>query len=405
MTALARLRSPRARLRLVALVVLALVAAALWQVRSDRGTELTAYFESAPGLYQGDEVRVLGVKVGTVTAVEPEDGRVAVHLEVQPDQKVPADVRAAIVAPSLVSGRFVQLAPAWTEGPTLSDGGEIPKARTAIPVSFDEVKRELTDLATALGPRTKADRGSLAEVLETLDANLSDGNSRELRRALTELHGAASALSSGRSDLFATVRNLNSFTRNLAVHDAAVGGFTSELDNVSTVLSDNRKELGAAVKELQVALGAVGSVSRENRTRLRQALRRANTLAATTAGKADELAGVLHVAPHSLMGLHNIVDRQAITGRAVLANADSLAALLCGALLGAGGTQQQCQTVLGPLVDVLGLSEVLSTQPTAPSGGPSGGPAPSPTAPDQLLPGTEGLSNDLTNLLGLGGLL
>lgn len=387
--------------RLAALVVLVLVGAALLQLRSARGTELTAYFDAAPGLYQGDEVRVLGVKVGTVTRIETADDRVAVHLRVQPGQKVPAGARAAIVSPSLVSGRFVQLAPVWTEGPTLEDGGEIPVERTAIPVSFDEVKQELTDLATALGPRSKADKGSLADVIGTLDANLSRGNSRDLRSALTQLHDAASALSSGRSDLFATVRHLNTFTRTLAVHDAAVGGFTTELDNVSTVLSDNRKQLGAAVRELQVALGAVGSVSRDNRARLRHALGSANRLAGTTAAKADELAGVLHVAPHSLMGLHNIVDRQAITGRAVLANADSAAALLCGAVLGAGGTQQQCQTVLGPLVDLLGLGAALSTQPSA-----AAAPAPAPTSPGpagQLAPAT--LAEDLSTLLGLGGLL
>lgn len=345
------------RRRLLIGLVLALLAGAVLVFRPAGGTEVLARFDTAPGLYAGDDVRVLGVRVGKVTSVETRDGGVDVHLQLDGDQKVPARAHAAIVAPSLVSGRFVQLAPAWTGGPTLGDGAEIPVDRTAVPVSFDEVKQELTALSTALGPEA-GKRGSLDQAITTIEANLADGNGAELRTSVAALHDAAASLSSGRSDLFATVRNLNEFTKNLAVHDAAVGGFTTELDKVSGVLSDNRAQVTGAVRDLRRALRSSAALLGSNQARINRALDGTTELSGTVASRADELAGVLHVAPHSLMGLYNIVDRQAITGRAVLANVDSLASLLCSAILGAGGTADACRAAIRPLIDLLGVDQV-----------------------------------------------
>ena len=58
-----------------------------------------------------------------------------------------------IVAPNLVAARYVQLTPAYeSSGPTMPDGAVIPVERTAVPVEWDEVKAQLTRLATELGP-------------------------------------------------------------------------------------------------------------------------------------------------------------------------------------------------------------------------------------------------------------
>jgi phospholipid/cholesterol/gamma-HCH transport system substrate-binding protein len=94
--------------------VLALVAALiLWFVLQDGNRKrITAYFGGAVGLYTGNDVRVLGVAVGTVDKVEPVGDQVRVELLVDNDVPVPVDAAAVIVAPSLVSDRYVQLAPA-----------------------------------------------------------------------------------------------------------------------------------------------------------------------------------------------------------------------------------------------------------------------------------------------------
>ena len=62
-------------------------------------------------------MRILGVAVGKVTEVTPKGDKVEVEFEFDGKYKVPADAKAAVVAPSLVSDRYVQLLPAYTGGP------------------------------------------------------------------------------------------------------------------------------------------------------------------------------------------------------------------------------------------------------------------------------------------------
>src|SRR4051794_4921479 len=165
------------------------------------GTHVTAYFPSATGLYKGDPVKVMGVVVGKVSSVKPDGDRVRVELEIR-SQPVPADARAAIVAPSLVSERFVQLAPAYTVGKKMASGGVIPLNRTAIPVSFDDVKRELTDLATALGPAPGREdqTGSLNQAIRTLDANVGPDAATRFRDSMQAMRGATASLAAGGDD-------------------------------------------------------------------------------------------------------------------------------------------------------------------------------------------------------------
>lgn len=356
------------RRRLLSFVVLVIAASwALTSLGQGRAT-LTAYFTDSTGLYVGDEVRVLGVKVGEVTEITPQGDRVRVRLSLEDDLDVPADAKAAIVSPSLVSGRFVQLAPAYTGGSTLRDGAEIPVERTAVPVSFDEVKQELTQLAEALGPKSTGKRGSLAELVTSLDANLGSGTDAQLSETISSLQDAAQTLSDSRGSLFETVRNLNSFTRNLVRYDASVAGFSGELTRASDVLSDNRVLLGRTLRALRTTLPAVAKFARTHQRPLGTSLRQLTTLAEALAERSNTLASLLHVAPHSVVGLYNTVENQAVTGRVALAGLDSTAELLCGALLGVGGTSADCRTALGPLLQLVGLTGLPSnlTQATDP---------------------------------------
>ena len=263
------------------------------------------------------------MKVGTITKIDPHDGGVRVSMKVDSGQPIPAEAKAAIVSPQLVSGRFVQLSPAYTGGARLDDGATIAQERTAVPLSFDDVKQQLIDLSTTPGPRAatssplrgdhhRARREPAGRQRRPAAARRSPGSARR-----------PAALSDGRSDLFETVSNLDSFTRNLAVNDAAVGGFTRELGSVGTVLSNNRRQLTEAVRAPRpgarddpgVLHGATGPGSGRSVADL-------NLLAAALADRSNELAGVLHIAPTALIDLHNIVENQAITGRASLTGLD-----------------------------------------------------------------------------------
>ncbi|HWU22863.1 MAG TPA: MCE family protein [Nocardioides sp.] len=404
MNALARILSPR---RIVALTVVLLVAVTGLKLLQDgSSTTIKVTFASGEGLYVGDDVKVLGVKVGRVDKLEPTDGGVVVSLSVDSGQPIPEDARAAIVSPSLVSGRFVQLTPAYAGGPKLGDGDSIPEARTAVPLSFDAVKQQLTDLTSALGPQGGR-RGALATAIGAIDRSLHHGNATQLRNAIRELQGAASSLSNGRGDLFSTIANLNTFTRNLALNDAAVRGFTRQLTSASGVLASNRRNLTGVMRDLGTVLRTTRTFFRHHRARLTRSLGSLNTTAATIASRSNQLAGVLHVAPHSLVDLSNIIENQAITARAALANFDNVPQLICGSIMGSGGTAAQCSAALQPLLKLLGLSSLsvpgiphggtTATGPGTAKGGGSGG------LGGTVQSTTQGLDGLLSGLLGTGG--
>src|ERR1700754_2608305 len=104
-----------------------LVAGGLYLVLRPPSRMITAYFTSATGVFEDNAVRVLGVPVGDIVEVAPEGTRVRVELRIDdPDVKLPADALAVVVSPSLVTGRYVQLAPTYSDGPELQSGAVIP---------------------------------------------------------------------------------------------------------------------------------------------------------------------------------------------------------------------------------------------------------------------------------------
>ena len=73
--------------------------------------------------------------------------------------------------------------------------------KTATPVEFDQVRRQLTRLATSLAPTAHDHRGALGGAVRTADANLT-GNAAQLNTMLHQLSLASDTLSSSRGDLF-----------------------------------------------------------------------------------------------------------------------------------------------------------------------------------------------------------
>ena len=123
--------------RVVAIALALVLVAGIWffAVRDTTETKtVTAHFPRAVSIYEGSDVRVLGVNVGSVTAVTPEGNSVRVDMEYDAQYKLPADAKAVIVTPTLVADRFVQLTPAYDPGDAvLADGADIALPDTAVP--------------------------------------------------------------------------------------------------------------------------------------------------------------------------------------------------------------------------------------------------------------------------------
>ncbi len=111
---------------------------------------LCAEFRDSVGLYPDNNVTMLGLNVGIVESIEPDGDHVVVHMSVDRNLRLPANLGAVTVASSLVTDRRVELTPPYTSGGTFDSNTCIPKDRTKTPAGFTESLRAITNLSNDL---------------------------------------------------------------------------------------------------------------------------------------------------------------------------------------------------------------------------------------------------------------
>lgn len=366
-------RLPRWALVLAGVVVAALVVAVAWDGITRIGTtKVTAYFPSTSGLYAGDDVRVLGVKVGRIDAIEPGADRVKVTMTLKRGVDVPADPKAVIISPSLVSARFIQLAPAYTGGPKLKDNGVIPIEHTAVPVEWDDIKAELSKLATALGPVGDDKQGSFGRFVDTAANNL-DGNGQRFRDTLRELSATLSTLSDGRTDLFGTVRNLQKFVDVLSASNEQIVQFEGRLASVSSVLGGVSADLGAGLDNLDAAIVDVRRFIQGSGAELTEGVQRLADATQVLVDKRPELERVLHSGPTALVNFYQIYKpaQGTLTGAIALNNPADPLGFLCGSVRAletndSDRSADLCAQYLAPVINSLSMNYVpIMTNPAS----------------------------------------
>ena len=342
---------------LAAVFAVLLVGGAAFLVRQTYfgPTRITAYFVSATGIYPGDEVRVLGVKVGSIAAIEPAGANARMTIDIDHGVPIPADAKAVIVAQSLVAARYVQLAPAYeSSGPTMPDGAVIPVERTAVPVEWDEVKAQLTRLATDLGPRSDVAGTSVSRFIDSA-ADAMHGNGDKLRQTLAELSGVGRILVDGSGNLVDIIKNLQTFVTALRHSNKQIVAFQDRFATLTSVLNDERSGLDDALTELS---GAVGDVQRFIAGSRHQTAEQIRRLADVTQNLVDhkiDLENILHVAPNALVNGYDIYnpDSGSMVGSFALNNFADPTQFVCGGIAAVADvtsaeTAKLCAQYLGP---------------------------------------------------------
>jgi len=355
---------PRTRLKAGLAVLLAglvLLGAAV-AVRNTffRPTTITAYFPTATALYVGDDVRVSGMRVGTVTSIQPEGTRAKLVMHVDRDVPIPADAKAVIVAQNLLAARYVQLTPAYKNtGPTMRDGAVIPIDRTAVPVEWEEVKDQLMRLATELGPNSKVSTPSLARFIDSAADALGGGNGAKLRQTLTQLSGLSRVLGNGSGNLVDIIKNLQTFVGALRDSNVQVVQFNDRLATLTSVLDDNKSDLDAALTDLSGAVGDVQRFIAGSRDATSEQIARLADLTQILVDNQMSLKNVLHIAPNALANGYNDYDPDTgnVRGGLGLQNMTNPVNALCtqlGALENATATEsgKLCGLYLGPALRV-----------------------------------------------------
>ena len=174
-----------ARLGVAAMLIVALIGGVLLVVNSINvggRTHMVGYFANSTGIFVGDEVRILGVPVGKIDAIEPQPQRAKISFWVDDQYQIPADAKAVILSPALVTARAIQLVPVYTGGPTMADNAVIPLERTAVPVEWDDFRDQLQKLTDTLKPTEPGGVSSLGAFINTAADNLR-GQGANIRQA------------------------------------------------------------------------------------------------------------------------------------------------------------------------------------------------------------------------------
>jgi phospholipid/cholesterol/gamma-HCH transport system substrate-binding protein len=300
-----RRRGTRLALAVLLAVFLAVGAYLVWPGRT--GNKIAGYFTSAVGLYPGDQIRILGVPVGKIDAIEPRADDVKITMSVDRDVKIPQDAKAVIMAPNLVAARYIQLAPAYTGGPTMPAGASIELSRTAVPVEWDEVKEALSDLAKQLSPAAGQLQGPLGKAINQA-ADTFNGNGDSFHDALRELSQVAGRLGDSRGDIFGTVKNLQVLVGALSSSNEQIVSFAGHVASVSQVLADSSAHLDHTLGTLNQALVDVKGFLQQNNSTLIGTVDKLNDLTKVLSDQSEDIEQVLHVAGPGIANFYNIYD-------------------------------------------------------------------------------------------------
>ncbi|NKZ10369.1 virulence factor Mce family protein [Mycolicibacterium septicum DSM 44393] len=339
----------------VILVVAITVVATPWWDRV-RDNTFTAYFDNTNGLYTGDEVRILGVAVGTVESIEPQPDAAKVTFTVDRQYPVPADVQAAILSPSLVSARALQLVPAYESGPKLADGAAIPRERTAVPVEWDDLRQQLEKLTDSLQPTTPGGPSAVGEFVNSAADNLR-GQGDTARDTVIKLSQAVSALGDHSTDIFSTVRNLQLLVSALTSSSDLLASFNTNLADISTVLSNSPDEVANATQALDVAVNDLRGFVAENREGLGVTFDRLNAITTALNDSRADVKQVLHIAPTVFQNFMNIYQpaQSAVTGILAPVNFANTVQFICSAVQAASRKDWEqsaklCVQYLAPII-------------------------------------------------------
>jgi phospholipid/cholesterol/gamma-HCH transport system substrate-binding protein len=319
-------------------------------------TTVVAYFENSTGVFAGDHVLIRGVPVGTIEAIEPQPERAKITIWFDSKYKVPADAKAVILAPQLVTGRTIQLTPPYTGGPTMADGAVIPDDRTAVPVEWDDLRDQLERLTDLLKPSEPGGVSTLGALINTTADNLR-GQGPTIRDTIVKLSQAVSILGDHSNDIFATFKNLSTLVSALSDSADLLEALNHNLAAVTSLLADDPNKVGQAVEDLNAVVVDVQDFAADNADAIGTASDTMTSITGALVESLDDIKQTLHIAPTVLQNYNNIYEpaNGSLTGALAINNFANPVSFLCGAIqsasrLGAEQSAKLCTQYLAPIM-------------------------------------------------------
>jgi phospholipid/cholesterol/gamma-HCH transport system substrate-binding protein len=243
-----------------------------------------AEFSEAGGLSKGNEVKVSGVKVGSVTDVQLGDHGAVVIFVVDGKVALGTQTTAHIRTGSLLGARILTLEPAGRDA--MRVGEVIPLSRTGSPYSLNEAVNDMTTNVAA------TDTESLNHALDTLSATL-DQVSPQLGPALDGLSRLSRSLNSRSETLGDLLKHAATVTQVLAERGQQVNTLILNANDLFAVLVERRQVISMLLANTAAVAENLTGLVKDNEAELAPTLDRLNAVTAMLEKNRDNLTKVL----------------------------------------------------------------------------------------------------------------
>lgn len=268
---------------------------------------ITADLDNAAGLYEGNEVAVLGMAVGTVDSIEAEGSHVRISMTVDRSVQLPAEVEVATISTSVVTDRHVELTPPYSgTGPVLEDGAHVPLARTHVPVEIDRVLAAVTELSSTLADESDGNR-PIADLLALTNEGLA-GNGAKIRSTLDDLSAALAVGVDNQDSLTRLITSVSDLSRVAAENDTQIRDFSANMAQVLGEAGDQSVALGDTVAQVNRIAGQLSDLIETNRDSFPALFADLQTTVAGLTDHGRELAETIDTAPTLFRNLENATD-------------------------------------------------------------------------------------------------
>jgi phospholipid/cholesterol/gamma-HCH transport system substrate-binding protein len=311
-------------------VVLALVVVGLVVALSGPGNyRVSAMFPEAPGVYPGNAVKVLGVRVGKVESITPSVDGVKVVMSVQETTRLPAGVKAYLMAPNVVNDRFIELDPGYTGGSTLPAGTTLPIDRAVVPQSVDQIVASIDRLATDLGPSGANEDGSLSRLLRSIAQTLG-GSGDSVNASVKNLGKVFAAVSDHTDDVTSLLNDLGGVTHAAAGVSGKYQQLAGDLAKVSSTLADNDVAIAGSVKNLARVLDALNTFVKDNKSQLKGTLGSMSKIAGAVGRQQKALSKSMRLLPLAVDNAGRTVTKGGVRTRFDQVTGSKLHGQICG---------------------------------------------------------------------------
>ncbi|MFF5987488.1 MCE family protein [Prauserella flavalba] len=257
----------------------------------------TALFTNASGLQRGDDVRIVGVKVGQVSEITvSEEGGVnlaEVHFDVESVRELPSGVTATIKYRNLVGQRYLSLGTDVAGEGVLEPGARIPVERTQPALDLTVLFNGFKPLFDALDPE-QVNQLSY-EIIQVLQ-----GEGGTIESLLSHTASLTSTIASRDEVIGQVIGNLNTVLGTVNQRGPQLGGLIDATQQLVTGLSEQRQPIGEAVSALGDLTTVTSGLLTEARPPLRRDIAALGALSGNLAGSEELLEHLLQVMPGNL---------------------------------------------------------------------------------------------------------